>query len=225
VLLKPFKYGLTRVGARLPGRSLVKIQAAVNYLRIGRWMQEHDFVIPHRVDVREDVWAVVADRVRSRRVLYLEFGVARGASMEYWSRHLEHPEAMLHGFDSFEGLPEAAGHWRKGQFGTNGKVPEIADRRVRLFKGWFEQVLPGYSPPDHEVLVVNMDADLYASTIYVLRSLRPHITKGTFIYFDELNQVDHEARAFDEFMGESGLRFRPVCADKTLEFVMFQCVE
>lgn len=224
VFLKPFKDGLTRLGARLPGRSLVRLQAAVNYLRIGRWMHDHDFVVTRRVDGREDVWATVADQVRRRRVLYLEFGVARGASMQYWSRQLEHPEAMLHGFDSFEGLPEAAGHWHKGQFGTNGKVPEIPDPRVRMFKGWFEEVLPSYSLPDHDVLVVTMDADIYSSTIYVLRHLRPHIKGGTFIYFDELSQVDHEARAFEEFIRESGLRFQPVCADKTLEFVVFQCV-
>ena len=38
-----------------------------------------------------------------------------------------------------------------------------------------------------------------------------------------MNHVEHEARAFDEFVQESGLTFRPVCADKTLAFVAFEC--
>jgi hypothetical protein len=68
-----------------------------------------------------------------------------------------------------------------------------------------------------------MDADLYSSTIYVLRFLRPHIKQGTYIYFDEMTHVEHEPRAFEEFMKESGLKFRPVSGDKGLDSVFFQC--
>ena len=39
-----------------------------------------------------------------------------------------------------------------------------------------------------------------------------------------MNFLEHEPRAFDEFMKESGLKFRLVGADKTLTFVAFQCV-
>ena len=35
--------------------------------------------------------------------------------------------------------------------------------------------------------------------------------------------VDHEPLAFNEFVEESGLTFRPVCADKRLAFVAFEC--
>ncbi|MDH4188472.1 MAG: TylF/MycF family methyltransferase [Nitrospira sp.] len=134
------------------------------------------------------------------------------------------PGAILHGFDSFEGLPEESGPWTKGQFGTNGRIPHTEDPRVRFFKGWFNEVLPTYSLPPHEVLVINMDADLYSSTIFVLRQLRPNIKQGTLIYFDEMNHPEHEPRAFDEFIAESGLKFRVVSADKTLAFVMFECI-
>ena len=196
----------------------------MNYLRVGHWCRDRGFQLPKRVLGRERVWAAVVDRVRTRRVLYLEFGVASGASMRYWSQHLQHPESRLHGFDSFEGPPEAAGPWEKGQFDAGGRVPQIPDSRVRFFKGWFDQVLPGYSPPPHDTLVINMDADLYSLTICVLRALRPYIQPGVFLYFDELNHVAHEPRAFDEFMKESGLHFGVVSADKTLAFVFFECV-
>jgi hypothetical protein len=130
---------------------------------------------------------------------------------------------MLHGFDSFEGLPDVFDGLPRGYFSTQGKVPRINDPRVRFFVGWFDQVLPSYTLPPHDVLVIAMDADLYASTIYVLRHLRPWITPGTYIYFDDMFSTDHEARALHEFMQESGLELSVVCADSSLTFVFFRC--
>ncbi|PYS16826.1 MAG: hypothetical protein DMG17_11515, partial [Acidobacteria bacterium] len=92
------------------------------------------------------------------------------------------------------------------------------------FKGWFQDVLPKYSVPPHDVLVMNLDADLYSSTIYVLKHMRPHIRKGTFVYFDEIHYAEHEQQAFDEFVGESKLKFRCVAADKSLAHVFFECL-
>jgi O-methyltransferase len=225
VFLDSFKYCLTRIGACISPRALIEIQALVNYLRVGRWMRDHDFFFERRVSSREEVWQVILDQVRSEKVLYLEFGVAYGESIKHWARELKHPDAMLHGFDSFEGLPEEAGPWKKGQFSSGGCVPNIPDPRVRFFRGWFDRSLPSYSLPPHDVLMINMDADLYSSTVFVLRCLRPYIKKGTFIYFDEMNHVEHEPHAFDDFLRESGCKFKPICADKTLAFVAFECVE
>jgi len=218
------KWGLTQAGVCLSKSALVNLQGVVNYLKVGRWMADHDFRFDKRVRDRMDVWASFAPKVANRQVLYLEFGVAAGASMRWWSRTLKHPKAILHGFDSFEGLPEDGGCWIKGQFATGGQIPKIDDARVSFFKGWFDQTLPNYTIPPHEVLIVNLDADLYSSTIYVLRWLRPYLAPGTLIYFDEMNHVDHEPKAMDDFVAESGLKFRPICADKTLAFVAFEIV-
>jgi hypothetical protein len=223
MLLNSFKRVLNGIGASLSPATLVQIQASVNYLKIGRWMRDRGFAFSRRVSSREDVFTAIIDRVKDKRVLYLEFGVANGKSMQFWSRNLKHPEAILHGFDSFEGLPEGGGPWVKGQFSNNGKIPQIQDSRVRFFKGWFDEVLPTYRVPDHDVLVINMDADIYSSTLYVLQYLRRYIVPGTFLYFDEMNHVEHEPRAFDNFVSESGLTFRPVSADTTLAFVAFEC--
>jgi hypothetical protein len=122
-------------------------------------------------------------------------------------------------------LPEEWANHRQGQiFNAGGEIPVIDDPRVQFFKGWFDQVLPNYVVPEHDVLVLIMDADLYSSTACVLRYLRPYIVPGTLIYFDELNHVEHEPKAFAEFMRESGLSFRPVCADRTLTYASFECV-
>jgi hypothetical protein len=186
-------------------------------------MRNHGFFFPHRVSSREEVWAAMITKLRDQKVLYMEFGVASGESIRYWSRELKNPTSVLHGFDSFEGLPEQAGPWYKGQFDASGRVPIIDDLRASFFKGWFDQVLPRYHPPPHDVLVINMDADLYSSTIYVLNYLRPQIKPGTLIYFDEMNHLDHELLAFEEFTSQNTIKFRPVCADKTLAHVSFEC--
>jgi hypothetical protein len=227
-LLRSFKHLLTVLGARLPMHWLHQLQMVVNYMKLGRWMSNHGFYAKHRVRDRDAVFAAVAEQVRDKHVLYLEFGVFQGASMRYWSHALQHPEAILHGFDSFEGLPEdfdIGGPYVKGMFSTQGGIPRIDDDRIQFFRGWFDEVLPPYSIPDHTVLVINMDADLYSSTIYVLRHLRPWIRPGTFIYFDDLSRPEHEPRAFDEFMAESGLKFRLVCADRSLNCAFFRCEE
>jgi hypothetical protein len=163
-------------------------------------------------------------KIRNQKALYMEFGVADGESIRYWSQELENPTAAFHGFDSFEGLPEQAGPWYKGEFGTSGHVPIIDDPRVTLFKGWFDQVLPNYHLPVHDVLVINMDADLYSSTTYVLNYLRPHIKPGTLVYFDEMNHLDQELRAFEEFTSRNSIKLIPFCADRTLAHVSFECI-
>ena len=69
-----------------------------------------------------------------------------------------------------------------------------------------------------------MDADLYSSTIYVLRHLRQYIKPGTFVYFDDMSRPDHEPRALSEFMSETRSRFRVVSADYSLNCVFFECI-
>jgi len=215
---------LTRVGRLVPVAYLRLSQAAVNYLAHGRWMHDRGFDLEERLQSRQQVWASVAQRVSEQRVLYMEFGVAHGGSMQYWSKMLKNPQSLFHGFDSFEGLPQAGGRWVKGEFGTAGQVPVFEGERGQFFKGWFQDVLPKYSVPPHDVLVMNLDADLYSSTIYVLKHMRPHIRKGTFVYFDEIHYAEHEQQAFDEFVGESKLKFRCVAADKSLAHVFFECL-
>lgn len=222
-LLSRFKRMLTLVGRQLSGLQIEKIQATLNYLHTGRWMEDRSFRPAERVRNREEVWKQGLLRLETGKILYMEFGVAAGVSLKFWSRHLQQPDAVLHGFDSFTGMPEDGGPWRQGQFDMKGALPKIDDPRVALFAGWFNETLPTYEVPSHNVLVLNMDADLYSSTIYVLRHLQKFIQAGTLIYFDEMNHPTHEPRAFDEFMKETGLTFRLVSADRTLAHQFYEC--
>ena len=224
-LLRGMKRALTAIGGILTDRGLHRLQMLLNYMRLGRWMTDHGYRFTHRTPLRDGVFKHMAEDLAERHVLYLEFGVYQGASMRWWATALKNPASQLHGFDSFEGLPEdyddQGGRYVKGWFTTGGRLPLIDDPRVRFFKGWFEQTLPGYSLPAHDVLVVNLDADLYSSTIYVLRQLRPHLKPGTYLYLDDMSRPDHEPRALDEFLRESGLRLRPLAADVTLNNTCF----
>ena len=94
---------------------------------------------------------------------------------------------------------------------------------MQFYKGWFEDTLPHYKLQilPSQVLVLFLDADLYSSTRYVLRTLSPHITLGTILYFDEFWGREHELKAFSEFIDETGMRFRPMIADYGMRHIAF----
>ncbi|HUK26199.1 MAG TPA: TylF/MycF/NovP-related O-methyltransferase [Terriglobales bacterium] len=217
------KYLLTRAGERLSTEAIAKLSTAANCMETGRWMRAQGYDTSRRVDRRAQLFDLVGAEVGTREVLYLEFGVYQGAATRYWSKLLTNPKSRLHGFDSFEGLPE---DWRpdclEGHFSVKGQLPQIDDPRVQFFKGWFDQTLPHYTVCPHQVLVLNLDADLYSSTIYVLNTLEKAIVPGTYIYFDEFNHPQHELRAFEEFITRTSMNFDLRGADQALGCVLFQ---
>lgn len=216
---------LARIGSNVSEHTIHRINAALNYVETGRWLAANGFRPRVRTSQDRELFDLIVNEVAEHEVLYLEFGVFQGESMRYWARHLKNPRAHLHGFDSFEGLPES---WNidtpKGYFSTNGAIPSVPDCRVQFFKGWFDQTLPRYRPPHHEKLVINMDADIYSSTIYVLRTLEPLIVPGTFIYFDEFADRLNELRAFAEFLEETTMKFELSAANRNFSKVVFHRV-
>lgn len=218
-----FKELLTRVGARCSRRTLHRLGAAVNYLEAGRWLAEFGADTSRRFPDRLGLYDFIVERIGHRPVLYLEFGVYRGESLRYWSGKLAHPESRLVGFDSFFGLPADFNlTLRRGTFSTGGQPPAIDDPRVSLVQGRFEETLPGFVVEPGKVLVVHLDADLHASTSFVLRTLQGAIVPGSYLLFDEFSDRRHELRAFDEFLAESGQRYEFLAGDRTLARVAFE---
>lgn len=168
----------------------------------------------------------LAERIKNEKVLYLEFGVYEGYTLRRWARLLENKSTKLFGFDSFEGLPENWDALRpQGTFDVQGMIPTYDDPRVSLCRGWFSDTLPNFILPEHERLVIHLDADLYSSTKFVLDTLSSKISAGTIIIFDQLCDRMHELRAWDEFIQKSQRKFRFAAATLNLEQVAFECVE
>jgi hypothetical protein len=145
------------------------------------------------------------------RGLMLEFGVANGESLRHVAGAIERP---LHGFDSFEGLPE---NWsgtfeRKGKFSRQGQLPAVPPS-VTLHKGWFDASLPPFlaAHPDEPAAFIHVDCDIYSSTATVFRLVGPRLRPGSVIVFDEYfnypNWQRHEWRAFQEFVRDTGFSY------------------
>jgi hypothetical protein len=223
--MDPLKAFLVEVGSRCGQKTLHFLNSSVNYLEVGHWMKSRGFQTSKRLSKRRELFHQIAERIGHKKVLYLEFGVAKGASMRYWSNLLTNPGSALHGFDSFEGLPE---DWRlgdqKGAYSAGGSTPEIADPRVKFFKGLFQESLPNYRLPEHENLIINIDCDLYSSASFVLNFLAEHICPGTFIYFDEFSDPHNELRAFHDLITTSKKRFSLLGATRSYGQVSFECI-
>jgi O-methyltransferase len=125
------------------------------------------------------------------------------ASPEWWKNHPDKKE--LHLFDSFEGFPEDgrdadAPHvlsniWRPGNCkGLN--QTELVERvtgetkfdlhRLKIHPGWFKDTVREYN---RDVSLVNVDCDLYSSTMDALLPLfgKNQISDGAMILFDDFN--------------------------------------
>jgi hypothetical protein len=201
---------LFRIGEHLTTSHIGKLNSAISFLEMGRWFKAngYNFHNSYRFANRSDLYAAIASKIEDEVVLYLEFGVWQGASLRIWSKLLRNPLSSLHGFDSFEGLPEAWNTKSKGDFDVKGVLPQFNDSRIMLHKGWFHETLPSFVLPEHERLLLNLDADLYSSTKCVLDTLREAICPGTIIIFDEFYDRLQELKAFKEFLETSQMKFR-----------------
>ncbi len=149
--------------------------------------------------------------------LIAEFGVYEGNSLRLFASMTD---KKVHGFDSFEGLPEAwAGHnLDRGFFSRI--TPGVFPANVTLHKGWFSDTLPGFLKEySDNFAFIHIDCDLYSSTKDVLDLCNERIVPGTVIVFDEYlnypNWQNHEYRAFQEFMKmrpDLNYKYTKVCA-------------
>ncbi len=179
-------------------------------------MDSAGYLIRHMLGATD---LVTADAVRQHALghcvvegLIMEFGVFDGASL---AKIAASAKQNVHGFDSFEGLPEDWTHFqKKGRFSLSGVPPQLsATRNVTLHKGWFEDTLPGFlTQHPGPARFVHIDCDLYSSATTVLRLLTDRIVPGTVIVFDEYVNYpgwqEHEYKAFAEFVARTGVRYK-----------------
>jgi hypothetical protein len=124
--------------------------------------------------------------------------VSGAYSFRWWLKANGNPKSQFFGFDTFEGLPEDWGTYKKGDMSAH--VPDVNDARADFLVGLFQDSLPQFlSKYDVESdckRIIHLDADLFSSTLYVLTSMHPWIRKGDILLFDEFNVPNHEYAAF-----------------------------
>jgi hypothetical protein len=152
-------------------------------------------------------------------VLYLEFGVYKGDSMNYFRANLNSKSTCV-GFDTFTGLPEEWNSNPKGKFDVDGNIPSIDN--VLWKQGLFQDTLPPFIRENSvglkHKLIIHLDADLYSSTSFILYNLYPYLKSGDIILFDEyfsFRNGNHEFKAFHDFLETYHIKYEPLA--KTLE--------
>ena len=144
--------------------------------------------------------------------LVLEFGVRTGGTIRLIASKAAQ---TVHGFDSFEGLPEDWTHFQKaGRFSTEGKLPDNLPPNARLHAGWFNETLPKFLVEEagtDSIRFLHIDSDLYSSAKTVLGELGSRITSGTVIVFDDYynypNWQNGEFKAWKEYVAFHGIEF------------------
>lgn len=170
---------------------------------------------------RNQLYTHINSKINNTAITYCEFGVFKGASMAYWANLNTNKNSIFFGFDTFSGLPESwdnfTGGLQKGTFDTQGQIPNIEDKRVSFYKGLFQDTLPGFleTYATNNILIVNIDADLYSSTLYVLTQMHPFLKKGSIIIFDEFSSMLHEFRAFEDYCSAYNVAFEVLASSKT----------
>ena len=103
---------------------------------------------------------------------------------------------VVHGFDTFTGLPEAWAGMPKGSFNMGGHFP-IAHPCGRFHKGLIADSLPEFiqsQPPGwgEGICGVNFDVDLYVGTVQALDGLDRELKVAALLHFHEL-QIENGA--------------------------------
>jgi hypothetical protein len=184
-------------------RNLRAVEAAADYIEAN---------MPEALgfETQKELIEYALSEVRSQGH-FVEFGVAGGGTIRFIAGKTPHQQ--IHGFDSFEGLPEA---WsgtgiRRKTFARTGQLPRVPGN-VTLHKGRFSESLPRWIDANEgPIAFMHVDCDIYSSTREVLTGLGDRLQHGTVIVFDEYfnypNWENHEFKAWQEFVQAEGLGY------------------
>ncbi len=198
--------------------------------KMSRWANKHknipgnDFFSKWDYQKRFTLYdSIIRSENLDQEINYLEFGVAQGTSFQWWMTKNTNPSSRFHGFDTFTGLPEDFGPYKKGYF-NSGSIPKIIDDRGKFYQGLFQQTLPGFLKAfdNSRRNVIMMDADLYTATLYTLTSLAPYLKKGDIILFDEFSVPTHEFMAYQDFINSYYLELEPIGVINNYYFIAFK---
>lgn len=181
-------------------------------------MQSADYVERHLNKImlyqtKEQLWDYALTKLPAGDGLYLEFGVHKGKSINYFSQRMSN--VKFYGFDSFVGLAEDwVGHHRaKGAFDLKGNLPKVS-QNVELIQGWFDKTLPPFIEQNihKDLIYAHIDGDTYEAAVIVLNALQQKIKPGVILLFDEYlgypNWQNGEFKAWQDFCAQHNIQYR-----------------
>ena len=166
----------------------------------------------------------------------MEFGVRWGQNMALYEamRGIYEPfnwTRKLIGFDTFSGFPEvstkdgAASIIQEGSYGVTSDYQEYLQQvlelreaegvtmdkaRFELIRGNASETVKTYlnDHPETIIAMAYFDFDIYKPTKDCLEAIKPYLTKGSILAFDELNHPDFpgETVAVREVLGLDQIR-------------------
>lgn len=200
--------------------------------RLSTWIHKHKRIpyndYPSKWDYKKRYpmyqWVLEQEKLIDAPIQYLEFGVAQGESFKWFLSKNTNPASSFHGFDTFTGLPEDFGSYKKGTFNNRNEIPEIGDARGKFYQGLFQQTLPGFLKEADlsKRKLIMIDADLYSATLFVLTTLAPYLQKNDIIFFDEFAVPKHEFRAFLDFTSSYYQNLELIAAANNFYFTAFR---
>jgi hypothetical protein len=206
-LLKGLGFNTDVMNIRRVGRELATVDT-------WRYMEDKDLEdlkdCVTDYDLYEWVVNTQLDPALLKTGLVLEFGTATGRTLNQFAYWL--PNKTIHGFDSWQGLPEKFNDLPAGHFAQ--ELPKVLPN-CELVQGWFgtrppqdqsniaENMALAFATTTQEsIALLHLDADLYSSTKTVLSAFAKHIVPGTVILFNEYwnhpTWKKHEYRAWQE---------------------------
>jgi hypothetical protein len=155
------------------------------------WAMRQGDVVAYRQ--RETLWAKeFLPRVTCQDGgALVEFGVAFGEGMRWWTSNVDSPNFRFIGFDRFLGLPRP---WRDmpiGAFDAGGIPPSIDDGRVEWVIGDLESTIIQFDWTQlNGPKIFIFDLDLFGVSRLCLDSIMPHLGSGDLLFFDEAFDAD-----------------------------------
>jgi len=162
----------------------------------------------------------------------VECGVFKGASLSRWIRFREifsnKMSRQIIGFDAFDKFPESnyspdiekrkqfinsAGNESIGKEQFMMLLKELnMDTNVYLIDGDIRNTIPEFlqKNPNLKISLLNIDVDIYESTIFVLESLYPYVVRNGIVILDDYGSFAGANKAIDDFFIEKGINF-PIC--------------
>jgi hypothetical protein len=232
--MTPLKLFLYKVRLHVLFKGVIdKLFKLLCFFRFAQWVDENralainDFpaagnVYRRRYQVHE---FVLQHEVKEQPINYLEFGVADCETFYWWLKQHTNIESRFFGFDTFTGLPEDWGNYKKGTFSLEGNMPPIDDPRGKLFKGLFQDTLDEFLKEfsNERKNIVLLDADLYSSTLFVLTTFAPFLKNDDIIMFDEFSEPQHEFLALRNFTEAfTHIKLTPFAASNNYACVAFK---